>query len=71
MDDETRYWIAKEVSDKKEGHDASGLFREAKQVTKTSPKLMITDGLPSYDEAFRKEFFVQKNPRPAISSTYA
>lgn len=64
MDDETRYWIAKEISDKKEGHDASGLFREAKEVTKTSPKLMITDGLPSYDEAFRKEFFVQKNPRP-------
>lgn len=63
MDDETRFWIAKEVSDKKEGHDASGLFREAKQVTKTSPKLMITDGLPSYDEAFRKEFWTQKNPR--------
>ena len=26
-DDETRYWIAKEVADRKEGHDASGLFR--------------------------------------------
>ncbi len=25
---------------------------------------MITDGLPSYDEAFRKEVFVQKGIRP-------
>lgn len=64
MDDETRFWIAKELADRKEGHDASGLFRQAKEIAKTSPKLMITDGLPSYDEAFRKEFFVQKNPRP-------
>ena len=64
MDDETRFWIAKEVADRKEGHDASGLFKQAKEITKISPKLMITDGLPSYDEAFRKKFFVQKNPRP-------
>jgi transposase-like protein len=63
MDDETRYWIAKEVSYKKEGHDASGLFHEAKEVTKTIPKVMITDGLQSYNEAFKKEFWTQKNPR--------
>lgn len=63
MDDETRFWIAKEVSDKKEGHDASGLFRQAKQVTGTKPKLMITDGLQSYKEAHKKEFFTQQNPR--------
>jgi putative transposase len=64
MDDETRFWIAKEVSDKKEGHDASGLFRQAKEIAKTSPKLMITDGLRSYNDAFLKEFWTQKNPRP-------
>ncbi|TSA16840.1 MAG: DDE domain-containing protein [Nitrosopumilales archaeon] len=64
MDDETRFWIAKEVSDKKEGHDASGLFKQAKEITKTSPKLMITDGLRSYNDAFLKEFWTQKNPRP-------
>lgn len=63
MDDETRFWIAKEVSDKKEGHDAKGLFQEAKQATKTIPKLMITDGLQSYKEAFNKEFFTQKGIR--------
>jgi putative transposase len=63
MDDETRFWIAKEVSDRKEGHDATGLFRQAKQITKIIPKLMITDGLQSYKEAFNKEFFTQKGIR--------
>jgi putative transposase len=63
MDDETRFWIAKEVSDRKEGHDATGLFREAKKVAKTIPKLMITDGLHSYNEAHKKEFFTQKGIR--------
>ncbi len=57
IDDETRYWIAKEVSDRKEGHDASGLFRQAKDVTQTKPKVIITDGLHSYSEAYRKEFW--------------
>ncbi|MGI0102928.1 MAG: IS6 family transposase [Nitrosotalea sp.] len=57
MDDETRYWIAKEVSDKKEGHDASGLFRQAKQITQMKPKIIITDGLRSYSEAYQKEFW--------------
>ena len=55
-DDETRYWIAKEVSDRKEGHDATGLYKEAKQVTKKIPKVMITDGLGSYNIAHKKEF---------------
>jgi putative transposase len=30
MDDETRFWIAQEVASTKEGHDARGLFHEAK-----------------------------------------
>ena len=60
IDDETRYWIAKEIADRKEGHDASGLFRQAKQVTQTKPKVIITDGLHSYSEAYRKEFWTVK-----------
>lgn len=57
MDDETRFWIAKEVADRKEGHDASGLFKQAKEVAHTKPKVIITDGLHSYSEAYRKEFW--------------
>ena len=62
-DDETRFWIAKEVSDRKEGHDASGLFKQAKEKSGKIPKVMITDGLHSYSEAHKKEFWTNKNPR--------
>lgn len=60
MDDETRFWIAQEVADRKEGHDASSLFRAGKEVAKTRPKVIITDGLNSYSEAYRKEFWTVK-----------
>lgn len=57
MDDETRFWIAQEVADTKEKHDASTLFRKAKEVTQTKPKVLITDGLQSYKDAYQKEFW--------------
>lgn len=63
MDDETRFLIAKEIADRKEGHDASGLFRQAKEVTGKRPKVMITDGLPSYNEAYQKEFWTNDKKR--------
>jgi len=64
MDDETRFWIAQEVANRKEGHDASRLFRMGKEVTKMKPKVIITDGLHSYSEAYRKEFWtVKRNNR--------
>lgn len=62
MDDATRYWIAQEVADRKEGHDASRLFRMGKEVTGKRPEKLITDGLHSYNEAFKKEFWTLKNP---------
>lgn len=57
MDDETRFWIAQEVADTKEKHDASTLFRKGKEVTGTKPKVLITDGLQSYKDAYMKEFW--------------
>ena len=60
MDDETRFWIAQEVGDRKEGHNARGLLQKAKQVTQTKPKVFITDGLGSYHEAYKKEFWTAK-----------
>ncbi len=57
MDDETRFWIAQEVADTKEQHDAQGLFRKGKEVTQTKPKVLITDGLRSYKDAYQKEFW--------------
>jgi len=66
MDDETRFWIAQEVANRKEGHDASSLFRMGKDVTKTKPKVIITDGLHSYSEAYRKEFWTVKRENRTI-----
>ena len=60
MDDETRFWIAQEVANSKEKHDASGLFRKGKEVTQTKPKVIITDGLQSYHDAYMKEFWTVK-----------
>lgn len=60
MDDETRFWIAQEVADTKEKHDARSLFRKGKEVTQTQPKVLITDGLQSYHDAYQKEFWGQK-----------
>jgi putative transposase len=51
MDDETRYWIAQEVAETKEKHDARTLFMRSKYLMGKQPKTLITDGLPSYSKA--------------------
>ena len=63
MDDETRYWIAQEVAESKYKHDAKKLFQLAKKVTGKKPETLITDGLPAYHDAFKKEFWTLRNPR--------
>lgn len=63
MDDETRYWIAQEVAESKYKHDARKLFQLAKKVTGTKPMTLITDGLPAYNDAYKKEFWTLRNPR--------
>lgn len=70
MDDETRFWIAQEVSNKKEGADASGLFRKGKEVTQTKPKVIITDGLGSYRDAYMKEFWTVKREHRTIHQSH-
>jgi transposase-like protein len=66
MDDETRFWIAQEVLDRKEGADASSLFRMGKEITHTKPKVIITDGLHSYSQAYRKEFWTVERKNRTI-----
>jgi transposase-like protein len=56
MDDETRFWIAQEVAESKDKHDARNLLRMSKEVTGKKPLTFITDGLPSYHDAYKKEF---------------
>jgi transposase-like protein/predicted nucleic acid-binding Zn finger protein len=56
MDDQTRFWIAQEVADTKERHDARALFHRSAEIAGKIPKMLITDGLQSYREACRKEY---------------
>jgi transposase-like protein len=60
MDDETRFWIAQEVADTKDTHDARYLFQMAKERTGKRPGILITDGLRSYRDAWLKEFRTNK-----------
>ena len=63
MDDETRFWIAQEVAESKYKHDARKLFQLVKKVTGKKPETLITDGLPAYQDAYKKEFWTQRKPR--------
>ncbi len=56
MDDETRFWIAQEVAETKNKHDARKLFTEAKRLMGKQPKTLITDALPSYSVASQQVF---------------
>ena len=56
LDDETRFWIAQEVADTKDRHDTRNLLRMSKENMGKKPLVFITDGLPSYNDAYKKEF---------------
>ena len=57
MDDETRFWIAQEVGDTKYKHDAGNLFRKGKEAIGRVPTTLITDGLVSYHEAYKRVLY--------------
>jgi transposase-like protein len=60
MDDETRFWIAQEVAESKYKHDARHLFQLGVKATGKKPMTLITDGLPAYHDAYKKEFWTMK-----------
>ena len=60
MDDETRFWIAQEVAETKFTHDARKLLQMSKQWMGNKPMTFITDGLPAYHDAYKREFWTQK-----------
>jgi transposase-like protein len=69
MDDETRFWIAQEVAESKYKHDARKLFEMGKKLMEKKPMTLITDGLPIYHDAYKKEFWTLKGPRTEHVST--
>jgi transposase-like protein len=60
MDDETRFWIAKEVADTKYTADITPLFRDGKKFAGKVPTTLITDGAYNFDSAFRTAYKREK-----------
>ena len=56
MDDDTRFWIAQQISGTKYTADIRPLFRKAKEITGRRPNVLISDGAPNYNQAFKDEF---------------
>jgi transposase-like protein len=63
MDRDTRFLLANLVTKTREVNDARRLFQEAKRMAKEKPDVVVTDGLPAYIKAFKKEFFTLRKPR--------
>ena len=63
MDDQTRFWIAQEVAETKDKHDARNLLRMSKELMGKKPLTFVTDGLYSYHTAYNQEFYTIKGPR--------
>jgi putative transposase len=61
MDDQTRFLIAQEVAEAKYTHDARHLFQISREAAAKQPKILITDGLPAYHDAFMKEYWTRNN----------
>jgi len=57
MDDETRYWIAQEVAQTKDTHDAKGLLKMGEEDMGKKPHVLITDGLQSYADAYKELWY--------------
>lgn len=64
MDDETRFWIAQQVSDHKATSDVRPMFRDAMQRAGKKPRILISDGAPNFHRAYNKEMWTHFNPRP-------
>lgn len=63
VDEETRFLLVSEMSKRREAGDARRAFRLAKQRAGRRPEVIKTDGLLSYAEAYRKEFWTLRKPR--------
>jgi|SRR5215212_126193 len=63
MDDQTRFLIAQQITDKKYTSNINPLFRKGKEIAGKRPNTLIRDGAPNFQQAFNKEFWSRKNPR--------
>lgn len=57
MDDETRFWTAQQVSDKKGTSDVRPMFRDAEKRAGKRPRVLISDGASNFAKANKKEWY--------------
>jgi transposase-like protein len=57
MDSKTRYLLACQVTEGRDVNDAKKALKQAKQITNKRPDAIVTDGLQSYNDAIKDEFF--------------
>ncbi len=63
MDDETRFWLAQQISDTKYSSDIRPLFKNGKEFAGKKPNIIIRNGARNFHDAYKKEFWTVKNPR--------
>lgn len=56
LDEETRFLLANQITEKRETKDARLILQKAKELAKVKPEFVITDGLHAYEKAISKEF---------------
>lgn len=56
MDDETRFWIAQQVGDKKRVENIKPMFKQARYIAEKEPKTIISDSAPNFNVAISQIF---------------
>ncbi len=64
MDNDTRFWIAQQVSDNKGTSDVRPLLHESQEVAGKKPATFISDGAANFHEAFKKEYRTNRMNSP-------
>ena len=60
MDDETRFWIAQQIADKKYSSDIRMMFRKGIEITGKKPTILISDGANNFHQAYKKEYWTRE-----------
>lgn len=63
IDNESRFWLASQITEKREIADARKVLAQASSLSKTRPMAVVTDGLRAYQDAIPKEFYTMRAPR--------
>ena len=61
LDSDTRYWLAKMVTEHKGNDDVEPMFKKAKELAGKVPSRLVSDGAVNFAYAHRKQF-APKNP---------